>query len=113
LRIFTKGILPVLLAFFLVTSCSRKKDKFINRNFHAVTAEFNSLYNGYNALEQGRNSLNEAYFDNYWEVLPIERMQVFEEIVLPGQSKNDNFTRAEEKATKAIQKHIFQISILY
>ncbi|MCF7559625.1 hypothetical protein L3X39_03175 [Sabulilitoribacter multivorans] len=109
MRIFTKAILLVLLASFLVTSCSRKKDKFINRNFHAVTAEFNALYNGYNALEQGRNNLNEAYFDNYWEVLPIERMQVFEEIVLPGQSKNDNFTRAEEKATKAIQKHSMNI----
>ncbi|SFZ90079.1 Tetratricopeptide repeat-containing protein [Flaviramulus basaltis] len=104
-----KGILPILLSIFLVVSCSRKKDKFINRNFHAVTAEFNTLYNGYNALEEGRSSLNEAYFDNYWEVLPIERMQVFEDMVLPGQSKNESFSRAEEKATKTIQKHSMNI----
>ncbi|GAA4802614.1 hypothetical protein GCM10023330_05930 [Litoribaculum gwangyangense] len=92
-----------------MASCSRKKDKFINRNFHAVTAEFNSLYNGFVALDEGKKNLNDAYFDNYWEVLPIERMQVFEDIVLPGQSKNEKFTRAEEKATKAIQKHSMNI----
>lgn len=104
-----KSILSLLTATILVVSCSRKKDKFISRNFHAVTAEFNALYNGYNALEEGRTSLNEAYFDNYWDVLPIERMQISEEVMLPGQSKNENFSRAEEKATKAIQKHSMNI----
>ena len=94
---------------FLACSCSRKKNKFINRNFHALTAEFNALFNGYEALEQGKQSLNDAYFDNYWEVLPVERMQIFEDVVLPGQSKNENFSRAEEKAAKAIQKHSMNI----
>ncbi|MBD0831190.1 tetratricopeptide repeat protein [Aestuariibaculum sp. TT11] len=93
----------------LVVSCSRKKDKFISRNFHAVTAEFNTLFNGYNALEQGRTSLNDSYTDNYWDILPIERMEVFDEVVLPGQSKNELFGTAEEKAVKAIQKHSMNI----
>ncbi|MEP5338967.1 MAG: tetratricopeptide repeat protein [Algibacter sp.] len=103
-------VILVLVGFsVVVTSCSRKKDKFINRNFHAVTTEFNTLYNGYIALDRGRQSLNDNYFDNYWEVLPIERMQIMEEVVLPGQSKNEDFTRAEEKAVKAIQKHSMNI----
>ncbi len=105
----SKAILTSLCVTLLVASCSRKKDKFISRNFHAVTTEFNTLYNGYNALEQGRQGLNTAYTDNYWDILPIERMQIFEEVVLPGQSKNDDFTRAEEKAVKAIQKHSMNI----
>ncbi|MCB4798350.1 type IX secretion system periplasmic lipoprotein PorW/SprE [Neotamlana laminarinivorans] len=95
---------------FFLASCSRKKDKFISRNFHAVTAEFNILYNGQLAFDAGRQALNDAYFDNYWDVLPIERMQVFDEIVLPGQSKNEQFSRAEEKAAKAIQKHSMNIN---
>lgn len=104
-----KTLLFILCSTVLVVSCSRKKDKFINRNYHAITAEFNPLFNGYNALEQGRQILNESYADSYWDILPIERMQIFEEIVLPGQSKNENFTRAEEKAAKAIQKHSITI----
>ncbi len=109
LKIPFKATLIIACSTLVLISCSRKKDKFINRNFHAVTAEFNALYNGYNALEDGKNSLNTSYFDNYWAILPIERMQISEEIVLPGQSKNENFTRAEEKAVKAIQKHSISI----
>ena len=93
----------------MTTGCSRKKDKFINRNFHALTTEFNVLYNGNIALDAGRKRLNDSYFDNYWDVLPIERMQIFDEIILPGQSKNQDFVRAEEKAVIAIQKHSMNI----
>ncbi|WP_299548734.1 hypothetical protein [Seonamhaeicola sp.] len=100
-----KAIFASIFSVFLIVSCSRKKDNFVSRNYHAVTAEFNALYNGYNALEQGRNNLNQSYFDDYWNILPIERMQITDEIVFPGQSKNEDFTRAEEKAVKAIQKH--------
>ncbi len=86
-------------------SCSRKKDKFVTRNFHALTTEYNVLFNGYNALNKGREALNSAYTDDYWEILPVERMQIMEETLLPGQSKNADFTKAEEKAVVAIQKH--------
>ncbi len=77
----------------------------MSRNFHAITTEYNILFNGYNALTQGKAKLNDAYVDNYWDILPIERMQVTDEIVMEGQSKNEDFTIAEEKAIKAIQKH--------
>ncbi|APY11020.1 hypothetical protein BWZ22_07090 [Seonamhaeicola sp. S2-3] len=104
-----KVIFASFFSVFLIVSCSRKKDKFINRNYHAITAEYNALYNGYNALEQGRNNLNQNYFDDYWNILPIERMQISDEVILPGQSKNQDFTRAEEKAVKTIQKHSMNI----
>ena len=104
-----KFILVVVFSSIFVTSCSRKKDSFVSRNYHAVTAEYNALYNGYLALEEGKKSLNDAFSDNYWDVLTIERMQIIDEITLPGQSKNENFNRAEEKAVKAIQKHSMNI----
>ncbi|PNQ75438.1 hypothetical protein C1T31_01050 [Hanstruepera neustonica] len=62
------------------------------------------------ALEEGRRTVNESYDDNYWEILPIERMQISEEVMLPGQSRNENFERAEEKAIKAVQKHGMNIN---
>lgn len=109
LKLLFKPILILCLAVLAVTGCSRKKSTFLSRNYHAVTGEYNSLFNGYNALEQGRTSLNESYQDNYWDILPIERMQIDEDIILPGESKNQNFTRAEEKAVKSIQKHSINI----
>ena len=109
MKISLKVILATTTLAIFVTSCSRKKDSFVSRNFHAVTTEYNTLYNGYIALEEGKNTLNESYKDNYWEILPVERMQISDEVVLPGESENENFTRAEEKAVKAIQKHSMNI----
>lgn len=89
----------------VLVSCSRKKDKFINRSFHAMSTKYNVLYNGNLAFESGKNGLIESFKDDYWQVLPVERMRVSEEIFLPGANKNADFERAEEKAVKAIQKH--------
>lgn len=105
-----KAHILLCLSVVILLGCSRKKDSFVSRNFHAVTTEYNTLFNGYNALEQGRKSLNENYTDNYWEILPIERMQVTDEIMLPGQTKNADFEKAEEKAVKAVQKHGMNIA---
>ena len=63
------------------------------------------LYNGNLALERGKESVNDAFTENFWDLLPVERMKLEEDIFLPGQSKNADFERAEEKAIKAIQVH--------
>ena len=90
---------------FVAQSCSRKNDTFINRNFHALGTRYNILYNGELALERGKLAVNDEFTENFWELLPVERMEVKEELFLPGQSENADFERAEEKAVKAIQKH--------
>ena len=70
-----------------------------------MSTKYNVLYNGNLAYESGKNGLIESFNDDYWQVLPVERMRVSEEIFLPGANKNADFQRAEEKAVKAIQKH--------
>lgn len=67
--------------------------------------KYNVLYNGNIAFEKGKEAVDDAFTDNYWETLQVERMQISDEIILPGQSKNKDFEVAEEKANKAIQKH--------
>jgi hypothetical protein len=98
-------ILLVLLTFFLLIGCSTKKDKALNRGFHAMATKYNVLYNSNLSYQSGKNALIESFNDNYWEILPVERMEVKEDLFLPGKSKNPDFERAEEKAVKAIQKH--------
>ncbi len=95
--------------FVFLIACSVRKDKFINRNFHAVTTEYNVLYNGNIALDKGLVDLKATYQDDFWDILPIERMPKSEELLMPGQTKNANFELAEEKAVKAIQKHSMNI----
>lgn len=105
LKISTKNIL-ILLALVLLVGCSTKNGAWLNRNFHAMGTYYNTLYNGNLALEQGKLTLVQDYRDNYWEILPVERMQVKEAAdFATDTTKNQDFVRAEEKATKAIQKH--------
>ena len=108
MRVFLR-VSIIVLALATLVSCSRKKNSFINRNFHAVTTKFNTIYNGEVAFETGRSELDASYQDNYWEILPVERIETFDDIIRPGASRNANFERAEEKASKAIQKHSMQI----
>ncbi|MBO0320950.1 hypothetical protein J0X14_01475 [Muricauda sp. CAU 1633] len=102
-------IIAMVLGGLFFNSCSTQKDKFINRNWHALNTKYNTLYNGNIAFEQGREDLNASYRDDYWEILPVERLEVTDEIKLDSEDNNPNFIIAEEKATKAIQKHSMDI----
>lgn len=98
-----------LLAVLLFAACSRKKNTFLSRNYHAVTAEYNAIYNGDVALAEGKEELALTYRNNFWEILPVERIELKEEFTKPGEQTNPKFNRAEEKAAKAIQKHSIYI----
>lgn len=104
-NIFSYTILIASLLLVLA-SCSRKSDSFISRNLHAVGTEYNVLYNGNIALEAGLENIAATYRDNYWDILPVERLSVKDEIRVSKDDQTDpNFQRAEEKAVKAVQKH--------
>jgi tetratricopeptide (TPR) repeat protein len=95
-----------ILAVVFFAACSRKKNTFLGRNMHALSTKYNVLYNGDLAYDKGKEQLAYGYRDNFWEILPVERIDVEEEETKsPGASKNADFNRAEEKAAKAIQKH--------
>lgn len=109
MKLRIKFILAGVLGGILFNACSTKKDTFVNRNWHALNTKYNTLYNGNIAFEEGRDELNISYQDNYWEILPVERLQVKDELKLDSENNNPNFIIAEEKATKAIQKHSMDI----
>jgi tetratricopeptide (TPR) repeat protein len=103
-----KHLFFILFLIFLV-ACSTKKDTFLARNSHALSTRDNILYNGQIALDKGVLSIKSSNKDNFWKRLPIERMQIIDDNSLQGDSKNPDFVKAEEKATKAIQKHSMYI----
>ena len=97
------------LLFFLI-ACSTKRNTWLSRNSHALSTKDNILYNGGIALDKGVEEVKLQNTDNFWEILPVERMQVSEDNLMPGNTKNANFEKAETKATKAIQKHSMNIN---
>ncbi|PVX45915.1 protein involved in gliding motility SprE [Flavobacterium sp. 103] len=104
----SKYILATLLISFLI-ACSTKKDTFLARNSHALSTKLNILYNGQIALDKGVKGINDNTVENFWKQLPVEKMQVSDDVPVDGKPKNADFELAEAKATKAIQKHSMNI----
>lgn len=92
-----------------IWACSTKKDALVNRQFQSLNTKFNVLYNGNLAFDKGLANLRDQYHDNFWEILPIERMQPEERALLDDKPKDPDFQLAEDKATKAIQKRSMYI----
>jgi len=127
----------IVLALGFFMACSVKKDRLINREYHALTTKYNILFHGNEAYSEALEALKKEYFDDYWEILPIERIaitvdperefakgisleskqsSVLDNINLDGKSfgnqaneEGQGFALAESKAAKAIQKHSMYI----
>ncbi|WP_055096809.1 tetratricopeptide repeat protein [Flavobacterium aquidurense] len=98
-----------LVFLFLLIACSTKKNTFLARNSHALSTKYNILYNGGIGLDKGLKSIQANNQDNFWKLLPIEKMQIDENFSGEEKAKNPDFEKAETKATKAIQKHSMNI----
>ena len=108
-----KSLYLLVLAALVLSGCSRKKDKFLNKGFHSMTTKYNYLYNGNNLLNQAKADINENVFDNYWEILPIEKTQITKDkpkLKIKEEQNSSLFTQSEEKAVLAIQKHAMNIA---
>ena len=85
-----------------IVGCSRKKDKFLNKNFHSITTKYNYLYNGNNLLNEALELLNEQEKDNFWELIPIEKYNSQKTEENFEKDSQTPFSKAEEKAVLAI-----------
>ena len=97
-----------IMVFIITSGCSTQKNKMINRGYHTLSTKYNVLYNGKEAFEVGRTILEQAHDDNFFELLEVEPIalngeKMEQSTLVPG------FSRAEEKAVKAIQKHSMNI----
>ena len=90
----------------IIVGCSRKKDKFLNKNFHSLTTKYNFLFNGNNLYAEGLIDLENDLRENFWTLLPVEKFKFYD---ADEDERETNFTKAEEKATLAIQKHSMNV----
>ena len=99
----------LLLFLVFVAACSTKKNTFLSRNSHALSTKYNILYNGGVGFDKGVQTIKSNNDDDFWQLLPPEKMQLKEEILSSSKPSNADFELAETKATKAIQKHSMNI----
>ena len=99
----------LLLFLVFVAACSTKKNTFLSRNSHALSTKYNILYNGGVGFDKGVQTVKSNNDDDFWQLLPPEKMQLKDEILSSSKPSNADFELAETKATKAIQKHSMNI----
>ena len=98
------------LFFICFLSCSTHKNKALNKGYHSVVSSYNVLFNGEMSIDEGFLQTQESFVDNFWEILPVEKINISKDIITVDGIENDNFLKAEEKAAKTIQKHSMQIN---
>jgi tetratricopeptide (TPR) repeat protein len=104
---YMKHVLIVVIVFLVLASCSTRKDRAANRVYHQTTTKFNVLFNGEEAISAGIEAEIASHQPNFWEQLPVEPFPVVDLFTL-NPKENANFSRAEEKAVIAVQKHSMQ-----
>ncbi|MBR5052028.1 MAG: hypothetical protein IKW91_02260, partial [Bacteroidaceae bacterium] len=89
----------MLLALFV--SCTTKKNTSATRAYHALTAHYNTLFNGQQAYLEGFEAQSKGHRDNFNEILPMYICTVKS---TAGMGKS-NFETAITKSEKAIKVH--------
>lgn len=95
-RIVVMGVCLIQLA-----GCSTKKNTSGSRFYHAMTARFNTYFNGEQAYLEGIDQQYKAHKDNYNRLLP---MYISADKSTAAQGKS-NFETAITKCEKAIKLH--------
>ncbi len=96
-------ILVLIAGFFifLFTACTQYKNKLINRAYHDVTLRYNVYFYARESLKDGVQKLEDAYKDDYTELLPVFKYGTKEtaKAIFP------EMDRAIKKASEGIQRH--------
>lgn len=95
----------MLFFILLFTACSTKKNKWVNRTYHNVTAKFNGYFNGGEAMKEAVATLDKNHEDNYYRILPVYRLGTLEQskTIVPFADK------AIKKASVVVKKHSMMI----
>lgn len=95
-------IVPIIFLGTLVFfSCSRTKDKAVNRYYHKLTSRYNPLYNGNKAYENAILSLKEEHIDNFDQIIAVKPFGKSNE----GSRSFSDLKVAIEKSKKIIRDH--------
>ena len=93
-----------LFVISFLLGCSTSKDKFLNKEYHKLNSKYNVIFNAEQALNFGEILITQNIEEDFSKIISVEPLGSFDENLERSQ-KIPSFNLAEEKATKAIQKH--------
>ncbi len=85
----------------ILWGCSIKKNTWVSRNYHNLTAYYNVYYNGKESFNAGNFAIKKSYKNNYTELLPMFESSDDAAISVAA----GDMDRAIEKGGKLIKKH--------
>ncbi len=91
----------ILLIVLVLLGCSTKKNTWLSRNYHDLTAHYNVYFNGKESFKEGVKSIEESNVDDYTQVLAVfpDSKESSKDVA------SGEMDRAIEKGTKLIKKH--------
>ncbi len=95
-------LLPVsILAIFYFYSCSTKKNTFLTRTYHNLTAHYNAYFNGRDKFKTAVKNFEKNYRDDFTQILPVFKYPDKTQ----GQALSSQMDEVIEKGTKVIKFH--------
>lgn len=91
----------LLLILVVMYGCSTKKNTWLSRNYHDLTAHYNVFFNGNESFKEGVKSVENGNQDDYSNILPVFPDSKPENAGVASSQMD----RAIEKGTKLIKKH--------
>ena len=64
-------LIQSLLLIMLLSSCSTKKNRWVNRQYHNTTAKYNGYFNGKESIKKGLNKINENSEEDYSQIITV------------------------------------------
>ena len=97
----TSYIIHVLIFGLVLCSCSTQKNTWATRSFHQTKVQYNILYNGNIAYEEGLKAIRDANTDDYSQIIslyPVSNHQA-------AQAATSQMDKTIEKCRKCIKLH--------
>ena len=95
----------LVLAGLILTSCSTQKNTWATRSFHQTKVEYNILYNGNIAYEEGLKAIRDANTDDYSQIIPLYPVSNHQ----AAQAATSQMDKTIEKCRKCIKLHSIKV----
>ena len=98
-------LIQSLLLIVLLSSCSTKKNRWVNRQYHNTTAKYNGYFNGKESIKKGLNKINENSEEDYSQIITVFK----EKDLSASKSAHSYMDKAIRKGSVVIQRHSMKI----